>query len=84
MHTFTCKNHNFGSKIKTVEYVYLFIESLKGFGGYMWNEISFQATPWYQNYFWLLVLLSLLVWGLEVTFPWRKNQKVIGYCTLIL
>jgi sterol desaturase/sphingolipid hydroxylase (fatty acid hydroxylase superfamily) len=60
-----------------MEYVYLFIESLNGFGGYMWNEITFQATPWYQNYFWLLVVLSLLVWRLEVIFPWRKNQKVI-------
>ncbi len=60
-----------------MEYIDLFIESLKGFGNYMWSEIIFQATPWYQNYFWWLVILSLAVWGLEVAFPWRKNQKVI-------
>ena len=60
-----------------MEYVNLFIESLKGFEEYMWNEITFQATPWYQNYFWWLVFLSLVVWRLEVAFPWSKNQKVI-------
>lgn len=60
-----------------MEYINLFIDSLKEFGGYMWNEITFQVVPWYQNYFWWLIVLSLVVWGLEVTFPWRKNQKVI-------
>ena len=60
-----------------MEYIDLFIESLKGFGNYMWNEITFQVTPWYQNYFWWLIVLSLAVWGLEIAFPWRKNQKVI-------
>ena len=34
-------------------------------------------VPWYNNYFWGLILISLVVWGLEIVFPWRKNQKII-------
>jgi len=60
-----------------MEYINLFIQSLKDFGSYMLNEITFQVTPWYQNYFWWLIVLSLAVWGLEIAFPWRKNQKKI-------
>lgn len=32
--------------------------------------------PWYINYFWGLILLSLLVWGLEIAIPWRKEQAI--------
>ncbi len=32
-------------------------------------------VPWYQNYFYGLLLISLVVWGLELLFPWRKNQS---------
>ncbi len=31
--------------------------------------------PWYQNYFWGLTVISILVWGLEFLFPWRKEQS---------
>ena len=41
-----------------------------------WNLISFEV-PWYNNYFWGLILISLLVWGMEILFPWRKNQSII-------
>ena len=53
----------------------VFFDSFKNYGSYIWNEITFQVSPWYQNYFWWLTLLSLVVWGLELLFPWRKNQK---------
>jgi sterol desaturase/sphingolipid hydroxylase (fatty acid hydroxylase superfamily) len=33
-------------------------------------------VPWYTNYFWGLILISLSVWGLEILFPWRKEQKL--------
>ena len=46
------------------------------YGSYLWNEITFQSEPWYQNYFWWLILLSVVVWGLEIIFPWRKNQSI--------
>ncbi|NOQ70539.1 MAG: hypothetical protein GQ574_00970 [Crocinitomix sp.] len=47
------------------------------FASYTWNEITFNVSPWYVNYFWLLVALSLVVWLLEIAFPWRKNQPKI-------
>ncbi|ADV51467.1 fatty acid hydroxylase [Cellulophaga algicola DSM 14237] len=40
-----------------------------------WKSITFEV-PWYTNYFWGLILISTLVWGLEIAFPWRKNQSV--------
>ena len=51
-----------------------FIHSFFGFWDYMKAEILFQSVPWYVNYFYYLILLSLIVWGLEIAFPWRKKQ----------
>ena len=51
---------------------------LSGFNGtinYTWKSILFNVT-WYKNYFWGLVIISLLVWLMEIVFPWRKNQSV--------
>lgn len=41
-----------------------------------WKSILFEV-PWYTNYFWGLVAISLFVWGLEILFPWRKEQSII-------
>lgn len=54
----------------------VFVNSFQSYGSYVWSEITFNTPVWYVNYFWLLVLLSLLVWGLEILFPWRKNQAI--------
>ncbi len=59
------------------KYIEVFLKSFSDFAGYTWREITFQVDPWYVNYFWWLVLLSLGVWGLEIAFPWRKNQAII-------
>ena len=51
---------------------------LNGFNGtvnYTWKSILFQV-PWYKNYFWGLVAISLVVWLLEMVFPWRKDQSI--------
>ena len=55
------------------------------------SETIFKAYSSYANYlineivhpfengissFYLLIVLSLLVWGLEIYFPWRKKQKI--------
>ncbi len=40
-----------------------------------WNSILFEV-PWYTNYFWGLIIISLVVWGFEILFPWRKQQAV--------
>ncbi|UKN03855.1 sterol desaturase family protein [Paracrocinitomix mangrovi] len=42
----------------------------------MVDQITFRSTPWYENYFWFLVVLSLVVWILEILFPWRKEQAI--------
>lgn len=51
---------------------------LNGFNGtvnYTWKSILFEV-PWYKNYFWGLIVISLLVWFLEIRFPWRKEQSI--------
>ncbi|MBK6951646.1 MAG: sterol desaturase family protein [Crocinitomicaceae bacterium] len=54
-----------------------FKNSFSSFADYTWREITFQVDPWYVNYFWWLIVLSLVVWSLEIAFPWRKNQPRI-------
>ncbi len=34
-------------------------------------------VPWQTNYFWGLIVISLVVWILEILFPWRNNQSII-------
>ena len=41
---------------------------------WFYKSIIFEL-PWYQNYFWGLTIISILVWGLEFLFPWRKEQS---------
>lgn len=53
----------------------VFVQSTIDTAGWVYNSIIGQV-PWYQNYFWGLILLSLLVWTLEICFPWRKNQAI--------
>jgi sterol desaturase/sphingolipid hydroxylase (fatty acid hydroxylase superfamily) len=59
------------------DYWELFKDSFKQFADYTWAEVTFSIEPWYVNYFWWLVILSLVVWGLEILFPWRKDQAII-------
>lgn len=47
--------------------------SFKGSLHWFYRGVVFDL-PWHQNYFWGLTLISLLVWGLEIVFPWRKEQ----------
>jgi len=57
-------------------YIDAFINTILGTLEWTWKSIIFEV-PWYTNYFWGLILISLLVWILEITFPWRKQQKWI-------
>ncbi len=57
------------------EFIEAFINAVKGSLNWTWKSILFEV-PWYTNYFWGLIVISLLVWGLEILFPWRKNQAV--------
>lgn len=55
------------------KYLTIFKDSYYGYFNYLWSEIT---TFHWENYFYGLILVSLLVWGLELLFPWRKDQKI--------
>lgn len=60
-----------------LDYFTFFFNASKDFLFYVLNEITFNVSPWYINYFWWLIFLSVTVWALEIIFPWRKNQPII-------
>lgn len=46
------------------------------YGGYF-NYLKDEILYWnWDNYFYGLIIISLVVWLLEIIFPWRKNQKI--------
>lgn len=53
----------------------VFKDSFFGTIDWTWKSIIFDV-PWYNNYFWGLILISLMVWGFEILFPWRKSQSI--------
>lgn len=55
-------------------YIDSFVNSFNGTVDWTLKMITFDV-PWYNNYFYGLIVISLAVWGLELAFPWRKNQK---------
>jgi sterol desaturase/sphingolipid hydroxylase (fatty acid hydroxylase superfamily) len=56
------------------EYLEIFINTVTGMAKYQCKQIVFDV-PWDRNWFWGLTIVSLVVWGLELLFPWRKSQK---------
>lgn len=48
-------------------------KSYTGYWRYLKHEISF---PDWDNYFYGLIAVSLIVWLLEIIFPWRKSQSI--------
>jgi len=57
------------------QYLNTFINAFNGTIDWTWKSIIFEV-PWYTNYFWGLIIISLFVWCLEIAFPWRKNQAI--------
>ena len=55
-------------------YIESFVNYFNGTVDWTLKMITFDV-PWYNNYFYGLIVISLVVWGLELAFPWRKNQK---------
>ena len=55
------------------KYLDIFKESYSGYWNYLLKEIT--SFHW-DNYFYGLIIVSLVVWFLEITFPWRKDQKI--------
>ncbi len=58
-----------------MEILDLILHTIYNTGNWFLKSLLFQV-PWYLNYFWGLILISLLVWSLEIFFPWRKQQGV--------
>lgn len=56
------------------KYLDIIAESFTGYWNYLVQEVT---TLSWTNYFYWLAGLSLLVWVLEILFPWRKNQSII-------
>ena len=56
-------------------YLNSFFEAFKTTLDWTWDLITFDV-PWYTNYFWGLIFVSLVVWSLEIAFPWRKYQSI--------
>ncbi|WP_136468818.1 sterol desaturase family protein [Flagellimonas onchidii] len=57
------------------DYITALTDGFEGAARWTWNSILFDV-PWYTNYFWGLIVISILVWILEMTFPWRKEQSI--------
>lgn len=59
-----------------MNYIDIFWQSTVNSFKWFIDMFSFDV-PYYQNYFWGLILISLFVWSLEMIFPWRKNQSIL-------
>lgn len=58
------------------KYIDAFLNGYGGYFNYLLNEL---LKPTWHNYFYWLLGLSLVVWSLEILFPWRKNQGIIRH-----
>ena len=58
------------------EFLDAFLSALIGTADWTWKSVIMEV-PWFMNYFYGLILISLMTWGLEIVFPWRKNQNMI-------
>ncbi|CDF80701.1 fatty acid hydroxylase [Formosa agariphila KMM 3901] len=56
------------------KYIDIIQNSYSGYWRYLKHELI-SINHW-DNYFYGLIIISLVVWGLEIAFPWRKNQSV--------
>lgn len=57
------------------KYIDAFVNAFNGSVSWTWKSMLFEV-PWYTNYFWGLIAISLFVWLLEIVFPWRKEQSI--------
>jgi sterol desaturase/sphingolipid hydroxylase (fatty acid hydroxylase superfamily) len=57
-----------------MNYIELFTSKISGMISWILDMITFNVD-WNQNWFYGLIIVSIAVWGLEIVFPWRKNQK---------
>lgn len=55
------------------KYWQIIIDSFSGYFNYLVNEI---LNPSWHNYFWMLIMVSLFFYMLEILRPWRRNQSL--------
>lgn len=53
-----------------------FVNAYEGSFNYFWTLITHPVLDGHINGFYLLIVFSLAVWGLELLLPWRKKQSV--------
>jgi sterol desaturase/sphingolipid hydroxylase (fatty acid hydroxylase superfamily) len=56
------------------KYLKIISGAYSGYWNYFINEI---VHPSWHNYFYWLVGASVIIWIMEILFPWRKNQPLI-------
>ena len=56
-------------------YLNAFLNAVSGTINWTWRSMVFEV-PWFTNYFWGLIVISLIVWSGEILFPWRKDQSI--------
>ncbi len=56
------------------KYIEIIRDSYIGYWNYIKQSIAFEIH--WDNYFYGLLFISLLVWCLEIWFPWRKYQPI--------
>jgi sterol desaturase/sphingolipid hydroxylase (fatty acid hydroxylase superfamily) len=56
------------------QYWQVMVDAYTGYAHYLVHELLY---PSWHNYFYWLLGLSLLVWLLEIIFPWRTQQAVV-------
>lgn len=56
------------------KYINLIKNSYSGYWNYIKQSVLMELS--WENYFYGLIIISLIVWGLEMIFPWRKNQPI--------
>ena len=59
-----------------MSYLEIFGNKFSGMVSWIIDMVTFNVD-WNQNWFYGLIIVSIVVWGLEIAFPWRKNQKFI-------
>ena len=56
------------------KYLEIIKNSYSGYWNYIKQSVLMELN--WENYFYGLIIISLVVWGLEMIFPWRKNQSI--------
>jgi len=56
------------------KYLDIIKNSYSDYWNYIKQSVLFELN--WENYFYGLIVISLVVWSLELVFPWRKNQAI--------